>query len=190
MPVHAVQMIRLAVQEKSLVRVHRIKSQPQRLLDRIHDAVRRAQFHHRLVKIRVLRPFHKCGCGTVTRSQYGAVIVGREHDFLLAAGHGFPFASSTVATSVCHWFSGCHWKFARSRPSSPLFRDFGLQPGHARRTMVSRREIFLARHEQMHRTIQSAINRKIAAQWRDVRLRFIVSPGRRAGSCRWRTTWS
>src|ERR1039457_5275716 len=38
--VHTVQMIRLAVQEKSLVRVNRIKSQAQRLLDRIYNAVR------------------------------------------------------------------------------------------------------------------------------------------------------
>ena len=51
--VHAVQMIRLAVQEKSLVWVNRIKSQAQRLLDRIHNSVRGPQFDHRLIKIRV-----------------------------------------------------------------------------------------------------------------------------------------
>ena len=50
-----------------------------------------------------------------------------------------------------------------------VLRDASLQPRDARRSVVQRRKIFLARLEQMHRTIQSAIDGKIAAQRRDVR---------------------
>ena len=56
MLVDAVQMIRLAVQEKSEFGIHAIKPQAQRLRDRINHGIRCLQFHNRAVKIRILAP--------------------------------------------------------------------------------------------------------------------------------------
>ena len=44
------------------------------------------------------------GCGTVTRREYGAVTLGARLIFSSRLATGFPFASSTVATSVSDWF--------------------------------------------------------------------------------------
>ena len=168
-------MIRLAVQEKSLVRVNRIKSQAQWLLDRIHNAVRGPQFDHRLVKIRVkpaipqMRLRHRDAQGIRRRH------IGRERDFCLATGHGI---------SLCIQ----HRRDQRLRlvPPRPvgnlrghvnhrlLLGDLRLQPRDAGRAVVGGGEIFRRRYNQMHRPVKSAINRKIAAQRRDVRLPLVA----------------
>ena len=112
MLVHAVQMIRLAVQEKSLVRVNGIITQADLLLDGINHHGRKvclhiskqnffchrvhlAQFHNGLVKIRVLAavPQMRLRHGDAQGVRRG-VAVG-ERDFLLRAG-------DAVAVGVKH----------------------------------------------------------------------------------------
>ena len=78
--VHAMQGIRLAVQEKSLVRVNRIRPQAQRLLNRIHNVVRGSQFHHRVVKIRILAAVPQMRMRHRDAQPIRRRRVGRQHD--------------------------------------------------------------------------------------------------------------
>ena len=174
-PVHAVQMIRPAVKEKSLVRVHRIKSQAQRLRDRIHHAVRRTQFHDGLVKIRVQAsvPQMRVGHHDLQRIQRGDI--GRELEGFFALDHQLSAGIEHAGDQCQGLFSEGAIGYLRGYVNHRLFfRDARLQPGDAGRAVVGDHEIFPAGHNQMHRAINPAIDRKIAAQRRNVRFPLVA----------------
>ena len=125
MPVHAVQMVRLAVQEKSPVGINRIETQAQRLFDTVHGhAIRGPQFHHGLIEIRVLAsvPQMRLRHGEAQKIRRGVARrqrdrrLGLDHSPALRVQHAGDQASRALSAA-------CRWRFAPSRPAPPGWRS-------------------------------------------------------------------
>ena len=113
MPVHPVQMIGLAIQEKSLVRVNRIKAQAQRLLDRSISAIVRPQLHDRPVKIWIFAPVPQMRLRQGEAQNNTAPCPRRERDGLFAARDCFSVRVQDAGHQLqLYSCSTCRWKFA------------------------------------------------------------------------------